>query len=244
MFSNASFTSYGLTPLLPPSVVAEGVTAVNNALHIRHRLTSLMRSYHRCQPAMEQVDTKLNQTLEMLGLSTLTSASWKEIIQGSYVGAVLSDPRAALEEPFSFSSIRHKSATSIHSMSFHSFQPPRRKFSTFNYQRHILHSPSSLSRGWRTIPGYYRSITEHKLRMLEDRANSETDDATIQAKYLKEVVSQDPAYVMRRYESGKYAIDEEVRSIYWQAVILLQRVSHYVCVLKAQQLMLIFPTNL
>jgi len=49
----------------------------------------------------------------------------------------------------------------------------------------ILTEANYIYIGWRTAPGWYRNITEHKLRMLEDRANSETDDATVQAKYLK-----------------------------------------------------------
>ena len=41
---------------------------------------------------------------------------------------------------------------------------------------------------------------------------------TVQANYLKEVVSQDPAYVIGRYESRKFTTDKEVHSICWQVV--------------------------
>ena len=34
------------------------------------------------------------------------------------------------------------------------------------------------------------------------------------------MVEQDPAYVVRRFESGKYAVDSEVRSIYLEVTIL------------------------
>ena len=34
------------------------------------------------------------------------------------------------------------------------------------------------------------------------------------------VVEQDPAYVVRRFESGKYAVDSEVRSIYLEVTVL------------------------
>ena len=36
--------------------------------------------------------------------------------------------------------------------------------------------------------------------------------------FLQAVLNQDPAYVVRRFESGKYAVNADVRSIYLEVI--------------------------
>ena len=44
------------------------------------------------------------------------------------------------------------------------------------------------------------------------------------------VLEQDPAYVVRRFESGKYAVDSDVRSVYLEVnVCMCVRVCTCVC---------------
>ncbi|CAI8017214.1 ATP-dependent zinc metalloprotease FTSH 5, mitochondrial [Geodia barretti] len=57
---------------------------------------------------------------------------------------------------------------------------------------------------------------------LEERANSETDNPLIQARYLEAVLDRDPHYVVRRFESGNYAVDAEVRRIYQRALEIVE----------------------
>jgi ATP-dependent Zn protease len=57
---------------------------------------------------------------------------------------------------------------------------------------------------------------------LEDRANSETDNPQIQARYLEAVLDRDPHYVVRRFESGNYAVNAEIRQIYQRALEILE----------------------
>lgn len=79
-------------------------------------------------------------------------------------------------------------------------------------------------------------VSDFQLAQLESRANLETDSAKAQANYLQvsynttplwgvcgmllsqAVVDSDPEYVVRRFESGRYAVDAQVRQIYQQAL--------------------------
>ena len=50
--------------------------------------------------------------------------------------------------------------------------------------------------------------------------------------FMQEVVEQDPAYVVRRFESGKYAVDSDVRSIYLEVIVLKYPSTYFItCVL-------------
>lgn len=217
MLSNASISSYGLYPLLPPSVLSEGLTTLNN---IRNRVVLLAKSYHSSYASVEQLDNKLNQTMELLDLCPLTSAAWREIIKATFMSpAIMSEQHLMCAESFSFGSLRN--SKSVTRSSFHCLQS--RKFSTYhcNHRNYVLDASSLLQYHWRTTPGYYRYISEQHLQQLEERANSEYDSTIAQKKYLRAVLDQDPAYVVRRFESGKYAVDSDVRSIYLEAVDML-----------------------
>jgi ATP-dependent metalloprotease len=52
---------------------------------------------------------------------------------------------------------------------------------------------------------------------LERLANNHPRNAEIQATYLQAVVTEDPQYVVRRYESGLYASSEECSRVYQKA---------------------------
>eukprot|EP00731_Ephydatia_muelleri_P033545 Em0032g7a len=72
-----------------------------------------------------------------------------------------------------------------------------------------------------TLVAYQRRSIS--ISQLEDRANSETDNPKAQAKYMEAVLDIDPQYVVRRFESGRYAVDTDVRRIYMRALQLAER---------------------
>ena len=47
------------------------------------------------------------------------------------------------------------------------------------------------------------------------------------------MLEQDPAYVVRRFESGKYAIDSDIRSIYLEVIVLNSFYFYYLCFWQA-----------
>lgn len=49
---------------------------------------------------------------------------------------------------------------------------------------------------------------------LEARANAHPEDPNLQYIFLQSIISQDPRFVIRRVESGKFAISKEVISLY------------------------------
>ena len=99
---------------------------------------------------------------------------------------ILSDPCAVLDEPFSFSTIRHKSpCISLFHMQFCC---TRKKFKFFHHCHFLLHHHCYLEDGESSIDCV--CLKREKL-------------ITVQANYLKKVVSQSPAYVIGRYESSK-----------------------------------------
>ena len=61
---------------------------------------------------------------------------------------------------------------------------------------------------------YLQSFSEQRLLALESRANEETDNAYVQASYLEAALEIDPKYVIKRVESGQYAVNDDVRYIY------------------------------
>jgi ATP-dependent metalloprotease len=65
---------------------------------------------------------------------------------------------------------------------------------------------------------YLQSFSEQRLLALESRANEETDNAYVQASYLEAALEIDPKYVIKRVESGQYAVNDDVRYIYKKAL--------------------------
>eukprot|EP00118_Oscarella_pearsei_P006566 m.29881 g.29881 ORF g.29881 m.29881 type:complete len:732 (+) comp31246_c0_seq3:1391-3586(+) len=59
--------------------------------------------------------------------------------------------------------------------------------------------------------------SEKVIMSLEALANEKPDNAEIQAEYLNTVVEEDPEYVIRRYESGKYASNSDCHFVYIKA---------------------------
>lgn len=73
-----------------------------------------------------------------------------------------------------------------------------------------------------------RGMHSHSLRriqQLEERANAEEHNPRAQSEYLRALVQEDPNYVVRRYESGKYAIDQSVTNEYLKALVMTDRVN-------------------
>ncbi|XP_065839105.1 uncharacterized protein [Oscarella lobularis] len=74
--------------------------------------------------------------------------------------------------------------------------------------------------------GQIRRLQMYSRKLLEDLerlANENPKNSQIQAEYLKTVVDEDPSYVIRRYESGKYAKDAESQFIYIKAKKLVEQ---------------------
>lgn len=72
---------------------------------------------------------------------------------------------------------------------------------------------------------YYRP--ENQILILEEMANQHPDQPDVQYKYLKAIVNEDPQYVIRRYESGRFASSDDVKNIYMKALILTDQLSFY-----------------
>lgn len=66
----------------------------------------------------------------------------------------------------------------------------------------------------------YHSISLRRIQQLEEKANAEENNPRAQAEYLKALVQEDPNYVIQRYESGKYAVDDSVTKEYLLALVL------------------------
>eukprot|EP00794_Sanderia_malayensis_P003335 gene3335-3824_t len=60
---------------------------------------------------------------------------------------------------------------------------------------------------------------------LESIANREGENAEAQAEYLKAIVNEDPEFVIKRCESGRFATNEEVTMQYFKALVLTDRVT-------------------
>jgi len=70
-----------------------------------------------------------------------------------------------------------------------------------------------------------RMATKNRVIFLEEVANRERDNAEAQAEYMKAIVNEDPDYVIRRYESGQYAVDDDVNAQYMKALLITDRLS-------------------
>ena len=56
----------------------------------------------------------------------------------------------------------------------------------------------------------------------QTRANREVDNAVVQAQYLEAVLEVDPDYLVRRVESGRYAVDDDVHYLYRKALLAVE----------------------
>ena len=56
--------------------------------------------------------------------------------------------------------------------------------------------------------------TRRDLDKLEERANNSPGDARVQHIFLQSVVGVDPGFVIRRVESGKFALNKEVDTFF------------------------------
>ena len=75
---------------------------------------------------------------------------------------------------------------------------------------------------WQVHGQSLRFISDQRLLALEDRANREADNAVVQGQYLEAVLEFDPEYVVRRVESGRYAVDDDVRYLYRKALLAVE----------------------
>lgn len=102
---------------------------------------------------------------------------------------------------------------------------PRRHWPKGRGARHFSTLNHSLGLGRRGLSSFsvLRFPVRHvSLAQLEERANSESDNSQVQARYLEAILDRDPHYVARRFESGRYAVDSEVRQIYQRALDILK----------------------
>ena len=75
---------------------------------------------------------------------------------------------------------------------------------------------------WQVHKDSLRFISDQRLLALETRANREVDNAAMQAQYLEAVLEVDPDYLVRRVESGRYAVDDDVRYLYRKALLAVE----------------------
>lgn len=62
---------------------------------------------------------------------------------------------------------------------------------------------------------------------LEKLANEYVHNPDMQLRYLQAIVSEDPHYVIRRYESGRYATNDDVKEVYIKALMVTDQLSFY-----------------
>ncbi|XP_065053192.1 uncharacterized protein LOC135682293 [Rhopilema esculentum] len=65
----------------------------------------------------------------------------------------------------------------------------------------------------------------NRVMYLETIANKESGNPDAQAEYLKAIINEDPEYVIRRCESGQFAINDDVITQYFKALVLTDKVS-------------------
>lgn len=75
---------------------------------------------------------------------------------------------------------------------------------------------------WQVHKDSLRFISDRRLLALEVRANQEVDNAAVQAQYLEAVLEVDPDYLVRRVQSGRYAVDDDVRYLYRKALLAVE----------------------
>ncbi|XP_073236259.1 uncharacterized protein [Porites lutea] len=71
----------------------------------------------------------------------------------------------------------------------------------------------------------YHSVSVKRIQQLEEKANAQEHNPRAQAEYLKALVTEDPNYVIKRYESGRYAVDDSVTKEYVKALILTDKLA-------------------
>jgi len=68
-------------------------------------------------------------------------------------------------------------------------------------------------------------LSRSRILFLEDNANSQEYNAAAQAEYMKAILQEDPELVIRRYESGRFAANDEVKDIYMRALLSTNRLT-------------------
>ncbi|XP_064397881.1 uncharacterized protein LOC135344579 [Halichondria panicea] len=198
MFSAVSSNPTGISGL--GVLLSEAVSVLNGAhLNPAGRLGSFFRRYHHVVATATETDDSAplsSALLSELGIRGLNSVQWRRAMEG----VLTTSPPVT---PTVQSIIRQYTGPL---RSNHLWQPVRR-FSTF---------PSK----WVELRMGYGGRSS--IPQLEERANDEYDDPQAQVKYMEAVLHQDPEYVIRRFESGRYAVNTAVREIYLQAVELAE----------------------
>ncbi|XP_066912250.1 uncharacterized protein [Clytia hemisphaerica] len=81
------------------------------------------------------------------------------------------------------------------------------------------------SKGVNPIRWHSMYMSRSRLLALEDAANTQEYNAAAQAEYLKAILPEDPELVIRRYESGRFASNEEAKDIYMKALLVTNRLT-------------------
>ncbi|XP_031562149.1 ATP-dependent zinc metalloprotease FTSH 4, mitochondrial-like [Actinia tenebrosa] len=171
-------------------------------------------------PIIAELERSCNRILDDLGLRGLPKDWQKQIITPLSIPAQ-SDCRPWL--------VSHVSANSFFENK-HGFSEDGTKLikpRDTHYNPYFT-SLSRLLQPNRSINVNQKRFVQHgmssRIQILEERANYEEDNPKAQADYLRAMVTEDPQYVIRRYESGRYAIDESVKREYLKALVLAEKI--------------------
>lgn len=204
--------------------------------------TSVGRYIYYSQTKKQQVKKALSKTEKSLVIESVAERTCK-------------DPYIAFLEEFGLSSVPAEILTEVTNplpvcycnkpdntqwkvshISSESFFKNKHGFSSFN-----LSSPtrarikSSIFMSFTKLPWLhtsfqierrgYHSVSVKRIQQLEEKANAQEHNPRAQAEYLKALVTEDPNYVIKRYESGRYAVDDSVTKEYVKALILTDKLT-------------------
>ncbi|KAF0992336.1 hypothetical protein HZS_4703, partial [Henneguya salminicola] len=68
------------------------------------------------------------------------------------------------------------------------------------------------------INRFFKFWMKERIEILERTANENPHNPTAQYQFLESLIETDPDYVIKRVESGQYAVDDHVRDAYRQAI--------------------------
>lgn len=227
MAVSATYTGVGVGVGGGLGLVSEAVSLLNGAhLNSSGRLGNLLRRYHHSLSTTTNTTThtrdtliknsydsdRHTQTLQSMVISELgvTKETWKEAIstfQRTYHSIPENYVPTTAQLFQGATGLRRKHLPKFHGL---------RHFSSLSHCKNLRLGELV------SLRPYNVQVRHSSLGQLEERANSETDNPQIQARYLEAVIERDPHYVIRRFESGRYAVDSEVRKLYQRALAILE----------------------
>ncbi|KAL5510852.1 hypothetical protein EMCRGX_G006461 [Ephydatia muelleri] len=201
------------------NLLCEAISVINGAhLSAGSRLGNIVRQFHHFkQQTCGYTSTAATVEEHSCPLVTLSDLGVPHDVWRQALGRGWAQVNHTPALSITIQDVLHSHKGSLASSTPHTWQSRRHlsllsSLSHNNKYRRVLDS---------TLVAYQRRSIS--ISQLEDRANSETDNPKAQAKYMEAVLDIDPQYVVRRFESGRYAVDTDVRRIYMRALQLAER---------------------